>query len=84
MIPSEFVIYIKKQIDYYKANDKREHTKFAMLASIMVNLKRKKGSKAYKIKDFMPKEPQTDEQMYKVVQMWNKLLGGEDRRNGSS
>lgn len=86
MIPSEFMLYIKQQVKFLKEEEERHQRRNALMPTLYANAHRRKGQKAYSIDDFLPKKPQTPQQMLKQVEMLNRLFGGEDKRtqNGSS
>ncbi len=58
---------------------------YAIVAMVVANANRGKGSSPYKVEDFIPKfrdKPQGVDQMLQYAEMMTAALGGEDRRNG--
>lgn len=81
MIPNEFAIYIEGRIKFIEEEEKRNRWRNAHLSSVIANFAPKsKRGKIYKPKDFMPKERQTNEDMFNEVKRLNSLFGGEDKR----
>lgn len=54
----------------------------AMVASVIANVNRPKGRRAYKVSDFMPREKrrQSWQDQLKQVELLNAMLGGKDLR----
>ena len=52
-------------------------------SSVLANVNRKKGTKAFKAKDFVPtfekKKAQTTGQMLDMAKMWNTVINNEDK-----
>lgn len=68
--------------------ESRADLRAGIIASTIANVNRRKGKKAYKPVDFMPKfksvcKEQTWEDMLRHVEMINPLLGGKDLRDGN-
>lgn len=56
----------------------------AIVAKTVADSNRKKGSKPYKVEDFMPKfeKPKSVDQAIQFAQMMTLAMGGEDMRDG--
>lgn len=60
----------------------------AVTAQTITNVNRQRGTRAYKIEEFIPKfgpqKPQSTDQMLQIAQMLTIGLGGEDLRQSAS
>lgn len=59
----------------------------AITAQTVANVNRKKGSKPFKLRDFMPqfeREEQSVGQMVQMAEMLTAVMGGEDKRSDQS
>ncbi len=84
MTPYEFDVYLKGKLKFLNEEEERHQRRTALICTVLSNINRRKGTRPFKIDDFMPKKKQTTQDMYKVVERLNKLFGGEDLRNGRS
>lgn len=67
----------------YLEDQERRDYRSAMICTILANVYRKKGARAFNEQDFMPKYPkqkkkQTAEEMLETVKLLNKAFGGEE------
>ena len=78
---SEWMMYYRME----PFGQERDNLHAGIIASVFANANRKKGKKAFEIKDFMlqftRKEKKTDQQLLSKVEMLNAAFGGMDLRN---
>lgn len=64
-------------------DEERADLRAGIVASVIANTNRKKGSPPFKAKDFMPKYGRRQQQwqdQLKIVEMLNQAFGGDDLR----